>query len=600
MLSPVDEIKDRLDIVEVVQGYIKLQKAGANYRAVCPFHSDKKPSMFISPAKQIWHCFGCGKGGDIFGFVKEIENVEFGDALRILARKAGVELKKSSVEKELQTARQRLYDICELACRFFQRQLEASKVGEEAKKYLLGRGLSEESIKKWRLGYSPDTWQGLSDFLVGQGYKRDEVEKAGLAINKEGGKFFDRFRGRIMFPIFDLNSQSVGFGGRIFGEKAATEMSKYINTQNTLLYDKSRILYGLDKAKMEIRQKDFFLLVEGYTDVIMCSQAGLGNVVATSGTALTPYQLKILKRYSENMYSSFDTDVAGDTATKRGIDLAQAMGFNIKVVLVPEGKDPAEFILKSPQEWEKCVESAKSILDFYFETTFKKFDASRPEGKKEISKILLPIIKRIPNKIEESYWIQKLATGLQVKESDIDEELNKVKLEISVPLEEFENMQKIETPPKTRKEMLEERLLFLLLIDPNMHKLVKEDYSVYLSQNILNIFQRFKAYFNDDEKIKNFKKEFPVFQKNLSEEENNILNYLSLQAEAEAEEKGIDFNCEDETKICLREIRNIELKNKLDKIAEEIKRAEDIKDNDKLQSLIEKFAQASGEMNSDI
>jgi DNA primase len=428
--SPIEEIKNRLDIIEVIGSYIKLQKAGANYRACCPFHSEKKPSFFVSPARQIWHCFGCSKGGDIFGFVKEIEGVEFGDALRILAQRAGVELKKYTREEAVfRSEREKLYEICELATKFFEKQLWESKSGEAPRKYLLDRGLKEETIRKWRIGYAPDVWQGLSDFLDSRSYTKQEIEKAGLALTSEQGSFYDRFRGRIIFPIFDLNSQVVGYGGRVFKDKDNKEIAKYVNTPQTLLYDKSRILYGLDKAKVEIRKKDCCIMVEGYMDLIMVSQAGFENVVATSGTALTPFQLKILKRYTENILSSFDMDVAGDAATKRGIDLAQAQGFNVKVITLPEGKDPAEAILKDPKVWEESMKSAKSILDFYFETTFSKFDKEDPEGKRGISKILLPVMKRIPNKIVQAHWIGELAKRFRLKEEHIEEELKKVKTE---------------------------------------------------------------------------------------------------------------------------------------------------------------------------
>ena len=573
--SPVDEIKNRLDIIEVIGSYIKLQKAGANYRALCPFHSEKKPSFFVSPARQIWHCFGgCSLGGDIFKFVMKIEGVEFGDALRILAQKAGVELKRQTPEyKEWQTERQRLHEVCHLATDFFEKQLGESKVGREAKKYLLERGISEESIKKWRIGYAPDVWQGLSDFLSSRKYSEKEVEKAGLGLTSEKGSFYDRFRGRIIFPIFDLNSQIVGFGGRIFKDKDKAEIAKYVNTPQTMLYDKSRIFYGLDKAKMEIRKKDACILVEGYTDTIMAHQAGSENVVATSGTALTPFQLKILKRYTENLILSFDMDVAGDTATKRGIDLAQTLGFNIKILRLAEGKDAAEIILKNPQEWQNALSQPKSILEFYFDSAFKGRDKNTPEGKKEISKILLPSIKRIPNKIEQSYWIGELAKKLQIKEADAEEELKKAKVvegysdSYGIEKEEIENL-----PLKSRKELLEESLLILILKSPQNVEAVDETTLSFFSPQSREILLKLKK----KEKL-----------------DSDFCNYLFLRAEIEEMEENEILP---EINNCLKEINCLEIKNKLDLISREIKKAEEEKDSKKIAELAREFNELAKEI----
>ncbi len=578
--SPIDEIKNRLDIVEVIGSYIKLQKAGVNFRAICPFHSEKKPSFFVSPARQIWHCFGCNSGGDIFRFIMKIEGVEFGDALRILAQRAGVELKRQTPEyAKLKTERQRLYEICELTSLFFEKQLEASSVGKEAKRYLLGRGITEESIKKWRLGYSPDTWQGLSDFLVSKGYTKAEAERAGLSIKNERGSFFDRFRGRIIFPIFDLNSQVIGFGGRVFKEKDKEEIAKYVNTPNTLLYDKSRVLYGLDKAKLEIRRRENCVLVEGYTDVIMSHQAGILNVVATSGTALTPYQLKILKRYSENLILGFDMDVAGDLATKRGIDLAQSQGFNIKVVRLQAGKDAADIISKNPKEWETALAMAESILEFYFETAFSAKNPKTPEGKKEISKILLPILKRIPNQIEKSFWLQKLSKNLEVREEDLREELKKTKL--SEEIYGLEPEELVDLPQKSRRELLEERLMVIVLKSGNKNlNLIEEKKNSYFSLKTQEI-------------LTNLKKDPNFSPEKLSPEVQNYFNYLSLEAEVEEiEEKDI----EPEIKTCLKEIQSLEIKNKLDELSKEIKKAEEEKNSKKIEELTQEFNQLATEL----
>ena len=615
MFSPIDEIKNRLDIVDVIGSYLKLQKTGANYRVLCPFHSEKKPSLFVSPSRQIWKCFGCGAGGGIFDFVMKIEGIEFGDALRILARKAGVELKKPDPEfTKWQTEKTRLYEICELATQFFEKQL-GSKTRKAVKNYLLDRGLRESSIKKWRLGYAPDTWQGLSEFLTCRGYKKEEVEKAGLGISSppasasssgerragEISSFYDRFRGRIIFPIFDLNSQVSGFGGRIFKEKNKEEIAKYINTPNTLLYDKSRILYGLDKAKVEIRKRDFCILVEGYMDVILVSQGGYENVVAVSGTALTSPQLKMLKRYSQNLYTAFDMDVAGGSATKRGIDLARAQGFNIKVITMPEDKDPADIVSKNPLWFDKLVGEAKSILEFYFETAFSKFDPKKVEGKVEISKALLPSIKRIPNKIAQSHWIGELAKRLMVREEDLEVELKKINLEeygekesdFRFALSETEKSFEKSEIKKNRKDLLEERITSLILKYPQYLKLISEDYLSYFSPDSREILEYLKQHpgFNFNS-LADFKEgEVPAFSPELTRFLSNLcfaveVDYNPLQEKFDSEDLP---NPEDEVRVCIREIKNFEIKNELNQISEKIKIAEENKEIKKAEDLIKKF-----------
>jgi DNA primase len=581
MDSPIEEIKSRLDIVEVIGSYLKLQKTGINYRALCPFHSEKKPSFFVSPTRQIFKCFGCGAGGDIFKFVMLIEGVEFGDALRILARRAGVELKP--FRPELKTQRKLLYEICELACRFFEKQLEESSAGKEAKKYLLKRGLSEDSIKKWRLGYAPDIWRSLSDFLVGKGYKREEIVRAGLAIESEKSKTpYDRFRGRIIFPIFDLNSQVIGFGGRIFeNQKEEEEVAKYINIPNTLLYDKSRVLYGLNFAKMKIREKDACILMEGYTDVILAHQAGFENAVAASGTALTPWQLKILKRYTSNLLTAFDMDVAGDMATKRGIDLAQREDFNVKVITMPKDLDPADIIAQNPKSWANLVDKAKEIMTFYFETALSAFDNESPQGKKEIANFLLPKIKTIANKILQSHWIQKLSKALKVSEEAIAEELKKLTKEEGVSEEKEPYLP--QTQEKTRNEILEEKILSLVLKSPqNLNLIGKDQFWMFSPRTKEILLALEKETPQTKEKVEE------VFRKleKRDEKMKEILWSLSLRAEIEQENEP-----QKEIQLCLAQLKELQAKNKLAEISKEIQFAEEKGDEKKVKDLIQKFNQ---------
>ena len=605
--SQIEEIKNKLNVVDVVSGYIKLTKTGANYRGVCPFHSEKKPSFFVSPARQIWKCFGCGKGGDIFGFIKDIDGVEFGDALRILADKAGIILKRENIK--LKTQRQRFYEICELACCFFEKQLEASIIGNKVKEYLLNRGITKESIKKWRLGYSPDTWQGLSDFLISKGYARDEIVKVGLAVEKDDNRSnsYDRFRGRIIFPVFDLNSKPVGFGARVFEkpEGIGVETAKYLNTPQTLLYDKSSILYGLNNAKLAIRKKDQCVVTEGYTDTILCHQAGFENTVAASGTALTSQHLNILKRYSENLLLAFDMDVAGDSATKRGIHLAQDRGFNVKIIKMYSGaKDPADIILEDTQNWEKLVNEARSIMDYYFDSAFSAFNKETTEGKKEIGKIVLPAIKRLSNKIEQSHWIQKLSQKLNIGEDAISEELRKVKFDTVFSEEKNSNFKADSVKNKNlssdgRKKLLEEKIISLVLKDPENLNLIEDSQYSFFSERT-NIFLEGLKKFIVEQKVENdFKTIFSdiMSDNNLGEEvgfKSDLRNFLaafSLRAEVEYEEDG-----QDEIKLCILQLKNMSIKQKLNEVSENIKEAEKEQDHQKVNDLIKEFNKLTKEL----
>ena len=568
MSSDIEEIKSRLNIVDVVGNYVKLEKAGINYRARCPFHNEKSPSFFVSPSRQLWHCFGgCNEGGDIFKFVMKIEGVEFVDALKILADKAGVRLRRDSADwQKMKSERQTLLDICERASKFFTVQLEKSKTGTEAKQYLLKRGMKEETIRDWRMGYAPDNWQGLSDYLVGQGFSREAIVNAGLGIKKDSQKFFDRFRSRIMFPIFDLNSSVVGFTGRVFNSDAE---AKYLNIPNTLLYDKSRALYGMDKAKMEIRKKDFCVLVEGNVDCIMSHQAGIRNCIAVSGTALTPIHLGIIKRYSSNLVLAFDMDLAGNNATKKGIDMALKNGFNVKVISMVSEKDPADIILlEGESKWADLVNNAKPINQFYFDLAFKNRNPDSLEDKKKIVNDLLPVFKKIGNNIEQSYWIEELSNKLKIKEEDIRTEMKKVKVEES----SFEEVKDVVKEKKTRREMLEEGLLSIALIDGSMLKDLDFD---SFSPLIKEIFLKIKEnpLITTEELLKRFS-------------DNNFLNYILIKSEL-LKDSGIEID--KEWGKCLYEMGCLSLKKEQERLFQEIKEKENSGAFEQVKELLLKF-----------
>ncbi len=566
--SPIQEIKNKLDIVDVVREYVTLEKAGSNYRAPCPFHAEKTPSFFVNQSRQIWRCFGgCNEGGDMFQFVMKIEGVEFGDALRILAKKAGVKLERQN--KETETKRKKLFDICELATLFYERQLWESKKGEEAKKYLLDRGIKEESIREWRIGYAPTAKDALSKFLIREGYQRQDMIEAGVSTGKDNYSF-DRFRARIMFPIRNLSGYPVAFGGRILFKK--DDRAKYINTPSTILYDKSAIAYGMYSAKIDIRKKGLAVIAEGYTDVILCHQEGHKNVISSSGTALTPKQLDILGRYTKKILTAFDMDEAGGSATKKGIDMALEKGFDVRVIMMPENTDPADIISRDKEEWERYVKEAKPVISFYFKNILSKYDLSDPHEKGKAAKEILPEIKKIRNSIERSHFVSELARSLGVREESIYEEMKGVKIESEKPLKENTPGKK----EKTRRQLLEEKVACFCVKNSNLLEKIGEKEKDLFKEEVKNIFNYLK-----DEK------------KELSKEEEDFLNYLALLPHNDKE-----ADMERELLSCLKEIKKEDVKRKLKETEHLIQEAERSGNEKKEEELIKKFQEYSKELQS--
>ncbi|PIR93131.1 DNA primase [Candidatus Falkowbacteria bacterium CG10_big_fil_rev_8_21_14_0_10_43_10] len=449
-----DEIKSRLDLVEVIREYIQLKPVGVNFQARCPFHREKTPSFIVSPERQIWRCFGCNKGGDVFSFVMEMEGLSFVEALRLLAPKAGVTLQWQN-QKET-SRRNRLLDVMDLAVRYYHQLLIESPDAKPALEYLKGRGLEDKTIENWQIGYSRDSWDDAFNFFQGRGFSEQEIFLAGLTVKKDprntAGQagFYNRFRGRIMFPVNDVNGNSVAFSARISPEREAVEkMGKYINSPQTQIYDKSRILFGLDKAKQFIREQGNVIVVEGQMDVISSHQAGVNNVVASSGTALSADQIKLIKRYTNNILFSFDVDAAGISAANRQIEEGTAQKLvreeqltdgednlgkmrkyiypalshdtNIKVIQVPGGKDPDECIRNNPDDWQQAIKNAVSVMDYYFNKTLSGLDLSDIARKKEAAAKILNIIVNINNVIEQDAWLRKLSGDLEVSEQVLRE-----------------------------------------------------------------------------------------------------------------------------------------------------------------------------------
>ncbi len=464
-MDSTQDIKTRLDIVDLVGEYVTLKPAGSGaFKACCPFHQERSPSFFVSRTRQSWRCFGCNEGGDHFTFVQKIEGMEFREALVFLAQKAGVILPEYDVKQSGE--RHRLQDVNALAAKFFQAALQTLPQAEHARAYLKKRGVDDLTGDLFKIGYAPDSWQALTDALLKKGVTADELVRAGLSSKREHGDgVYDRFRDRLMFPIQDVQGNVVGFTGRIL--KEGVKEAKYVNTPETAVYRKSAVLYGLDKAKGEVRRADLAVLVEGNMDVVSSHQFGVTNVVACSGTALTSEQLHLLKRFTTRLAIAFDADSAGRIATIRGLDLARAQDFSIKIISLPPGagKDADDAVRKDPQIWKDAITNAVGIMDWLYVQAFShENELHTPEGKKRIAQELLPEIRRIIDPVERDSWVRRLAQDLGVGEASLREALQRgaAAAQIHAAMQPKTPAQKPQLAQKNLPSKDEERERFLL------------------------------------------------------------------------------------------------------------------------------------------
>lgn len=577
-MTPVQEIKEKLDIVEFVRSYITLLPAGKNFKANCPFHKEKTPSFMVSPERQTWHCFGsCNEGGDIFKFLMKYENIEFYEALKILAEKVGIELKKLSPSDQKQFGI--LYDINNSAKDFFKKELWANRAALD---YLKQRGLKEETVKEFELGFAPLSFDALTLYLLGVGYDVKDIERAGLNFKSERGSYVDRFRSRVMFPIYNNFGKVVGFSGRVFEQpgfnhEQATSVGKYINSPETPIFNKSRILYGFHKAKNFIREMKKAVLVEGQMDFLMSWQDGVKNVVATSGTALTIDHLKTLKRQTDDIVFCFDNDEAGLKAAERSIDLANSIDLNSNILVLKDFKDPAEAVEKSPGLLMKLIEDARPAIDFYFTYYLGGVDSENISEFKKGIRVILGKIKKLVSAVERAHWLREFSLKTKINENVLMEEMDKIGNEKKINSNEYgaiSNNEQKESNILSRRELIAHRLLSLLIIKETFKSQISE-YIEYLPDDYVLI-------------AKHLIEEIKLEEDRLI----SLLNLISLRSSFEIQVLD-DEKIEHEFNTLLRELKLEFFKERREKLVELIKEAERKGDEDSVASILKEFDEVS-------
>ncbi|MCA9332761.1 DNA primase [Candidatus Saccharibacteria bacterium] len=511
-MDAIEEVKSRLNIEDVIGEYIQLKRAGRNFRGLSPFTSEKTPSFMVSPEKQIWHDFSSGKGGNVFSFVMEMDGLDFKGALEQLARKAGVDLDQynSNGSKTLSRDKEQVYEALELAAKFYQKHF--TKNARALEYVLKQRGFNKETVLKFKLGYSPNTGNALVIFLKSRGVSEKCMKQAGLTTSRASG-LSDMFRGRIMIPLCDQQGKVIGFTARLLNNEA--NAPKYINTPQTIVYDKSRHVFGLANAKEAIRKQGFGIMVEGNLDVISSHQAGILNVVATAGTALTESQLKILKRFAGEIKLAFDQDRAGIQAAERALPIASKTGVNLSVITIPEGKDPDELIMKSPKLWEDAISSSKPALDWLIDLYKDKLDLETATGKSQFSNIVMNVIRELSDSVEQEHYIEKVAEIIGVSKEALLSKMNTSDTKQITRKKPKLNQEKSDNNFDQVK--YQNQLLALCLMRPGLRK-----YLEYVEDNMLQNSSSVKLF--------DFLKQNPDFDGDIDKLKDlkNIIDYVKM------------------------------------------------------------------------
>jgi len=580
----LDDILDKSDIVELIASYIPLKKSGRNFKANCPFHHEKTPSFTVSPDKQIYHCFGCGAGGNAFNFLMKYERVEFIDAVKVLAHKTNVML--PSVEERLPEESsfiKDLYKINELAASYYTSNLLNQDTGKPAHTYLARRNVSKESIVKFRLGYSINAWDGLLKYARQRGVSPDILNKAGLALpSSKDNSFYDRFRHRLIFPIFDSKDKIIAFGARVLDDS----LPKYVNSPETPIYTKGRHLYGLNLAKSAIAQADYVIIVEGYMDMISAYQGGVENIVASCGTALTTEQIRLLKRFTNEVVMVYDADQAGQMASLRNLDILITEGLSVRLVSLPTGEDPDSYVNKfGGSGFRKLVENAKDLFSYKLDLLLQKYKKNTPEGKTKIVSEMLPTLSRIPNAVLKSSYLKKLAQDLDIDEEALKIELQKVRGAYSYSYEP-DTKQKLDSSGVMK---VAERILVTLMLEDSklVGNVMKElDYEAFQDGTIRKIVKVLYDFYREGKDIT----------------PNKIISYLDDESSPELiseliSDTHIYNDKEKNLRDCIKWIKHSSLKDRLKILQTEIRAAEVNNDHARLKELLNQYSTLIKERN---